>query len=98
MKKLSEIFSQAPPKVKIRDGEKENHHRESKKYKAARRKLIIEDIEKIIGKTGIWRWFAFPIYIPTEWIEEWKQGLILKEGREKEKRDYLFELIMQCRK
>lgn len=62
--------------------------------KAARRKIAIQDIEKIIGQKNIWKWFSFPIYIPTEWIEGWKETLILHTGK---KSDKLFELLKASR-
>lgn len=63
--------------------------------KAKRRKLAIEDIEKLIGQKGIWKWFSFPIYIPTEWLEGWQQTLITTLEK---KDDKLFELLKESRK
>lgn len=62
--------------------------------KRARRNLIIKDIENLIGGKDIWRFLNFPIYIPTEWLESWKEPLILHRGN---KSDKLWELLKESR-
>lgn len=66
--------------------------------KAARRKLVISELEQLTGIKDVWRYLIAPVYIQTDWLEEWKQGIILKRGGRKEKAEYLMELIKGTRK
>jgi hypothetical protein len=70
----------------------------SKAWKRERRKLVIEDIEKLIDQKGVWKWFSFPIYIPTEWLEGWKDTLVVHSAIPKKRGEKLFELLETVRK
>lgn len=45
----------------------------------------------------MWKWFSFPFYIPTEWIEGWKEALILHSMVKKVRGERLFELLKESR-
>lgn len=72
---------------------------------AARRKLVIKDIEQLIGwddkdgKYPLYKRFLFPLpVIPTKWLEGWKDVLIITNGGKWEKKQKLFQLLEEARK
>lgn len=71
--------------------------------KAAHRKYILEELKRLIDwddtkvEKPLWRWFQFPTPIPTEWIEGWKDDVILHSGNKKKRKDKLFELLKESR-
>jgi len=68
---------------------------------AARRKLVISELEQIVGwddkngKYPLWRRFKWPIHIPTQWLEGWKEDLQTMYGSKFDKQKKLLELVKQ---
>lgn len=83
---------QKPITITVSKGEKE------------KRKYIITEIERLVawdskdGQFPLWRQFQFPIRIPTDWLEGWKDGLILFYGNKWAKKCELFRLIKESKK
>lgn len=70
--------------------------------KRERRKLAIEDMKQLIGwvdtpKSALWKFFQFPMVIPTEWIEGWQQTLIIYSMDKNKRQSKLFDLLNETR-
>ena len=77
--------------------------KDKSKGERERRKLIISELELVVGwndkdgKYPLWRRFNFPVYIPTQWLEGWKNDLQTMYGSKFDKQKKLLDLVKQSK-
>lgn len=76
-----------------------NKFKVTKSVKKARRDLVIDDISRLTGvnvKAIYWK-TARPVWIPTEWLEEWYVTACMQFG-EVGKRVKFWQLLKESKK